>query len=319
MHWLGWRVRWSMRSRTERRPPRSGRLAALLLLCLGCNGCTALYFSVANLPARLAPVQRVSAVAYGNLARQRLDVYVPQAAQPGRPLLVFFYGGAWDSGSRSAYRFVGTALAELGYVTVVPDYRLYPAVKFPAFIDDGAQAVAWAQRHAADYGADPRRVVLLGHSAGAHLAAMLAIDAQYLQRAGVDPASVAGFVALSGPHDLRPDTAVLNSIFAAPYSPQDWQVIPRVRGPAPPALLLHGATDRRVWPRASELLAQALRAAGSDVTLKVYPHCNHVCTVAALSVPARHQAPVLADIQDFLQGLPATLPAAGTHSTARRR
>ena len=122
-----------------------------------------------------------------------------------------------------------------------PTTALYPAVKFPDFLDDAARAVAWAQQHATDYGADPHRIVLLGHSAGAHMAAMLSVEPKYLLAAGVQPADIAGFVALSGPHDLRPDTSRLNSIFAAPYTSQDWQVVARVRGDAPPALLLHGA------------------------------------------------------------------------------
>jgi acetyl esterase/lipase len=145
------------------------------------------------------------------------------------------------------------------------------------------------------------------------------VDAQYLRRAGVDPASIAGFVALSGPHDLHPDTAELNAIFAAPFTPQDWQVTARVHGPAPPALLLHGATDRRVWPGASELLAARLHAAGDDVALKIYPHCDHTCTLAALSVPARAKAPALRDIADFLDGLSARLHDVGPQGTARRQ
>ncbi len=311
-----------MRARTDARAvAQMGpgvRRASLLLLGLLCSGCTSLYFSVANLPTLWAPVQRISGAAYGAAPRQRLDVYVPAGgAARGRPLLVFFYGGAWDSGSRGAYRFAGTALAELGYVTVVPDYRVFPAVKFPDFLDDAARAVAWAQQHAADYGADPQRIILLGHSAGAHLAAMLSVEPKYLLAAGVQPADIAGFVALSGPHDLRPDTVRLNSIFAAPYTSQDWRVVARVRGRAPPALLLHGATDSRVRPGASELLAERLRAAGSAVELKIYPRCDHTCPLAALSMPARSKAPALRDIGDFLQGVSARLPAAVRQSTAQ--
>lgn len=285
--------------------------AMLLLLGVACSGCTSLYFSAANLPTHWSAVRRTAGIAYGSGPRERLDVYVPSGdVARGRPLLVFFYGGAWDSGTRGAYRFAGTALAELGYVAVVPDYRVYPAVKFPVFLQDAARAVAWAQQHAADYGADPHRIVLLGHSAGAHMAAMLSIDPQYLTAAGVRPADIAGFVSLSGPQDLRPDTDELHRIFAAPYAESDWQVTARVRGRAPPALLLHGAADRRVRPGASELLAEKLRAAGGEADLKIYPDCSHTCPVAALSRPGRRQAPSLRDIGTFLQRISAAPAAA---------
>jgi acetyl esterase/lipase len=186
-------------------------------------------------------------------------------------------------------------------VTVIADYRLYPQVRFPAFLDDGAQAVAWTVRHASDYGGDARRIVLAGHSAGAHLAAMLAVANGPLAQSGVPRERIVGLIGLSGPYDLRPDTAELNSIFAAPYGPDDWQVVARVSAPVPPTLLLHGADDRRVWPGASELLAERLRAAGGQVALHEYARCDHTCPLAALSVLGRRRAPALDDIRLFLE------------------
>ena len=296
-----------MRARTERL--WRWRAAGAVLACLAAllsSGCTSLAFAVANVPARFAAIERQSGIAYGEAPRQRLDVYQPPAGTArGRPVLVFFYGGAWDSGARGQYRFVGTTLAGLGYVTVVPDYRVYPEVRFPEFIDDGARAVAWVAQHAADYGADGRRIVLVGHSAGAHLAAMLALAPEPLPRAGVARERIAGLIVLSGPYDLRPDTPELNAIFAAPYQPHDWQVIARAAAPTPPALLLHGADDRRVRPQATALLAERLRELGGVVTTERYPHCEHICPLAALSVPGHSQAPALADIRAFLERLEA--------------
>jgi acetyl esterase/lipase len=276
-------------------------VATCVLVLATLGGCTSLAFTAANVPAAFSDVERIAGVAYGQDPRQRLDVYrPPRGAGNARPVIVFFYGGAWDSGARGPYRFVGTALAELGFVTVVADYRLYPQVRFPEFIDDGARAVAWVAQHAAEFGADGQRIVLAGHSAGAHMAAMLALANEPLPRAGVVRERIVGLIGLSGPYDLKPDTAELNTIFARPYGPADWQVVARVASPVPPALLLHGADDKRVWPGASELLATRLREAGGRGTLRQYPRGDHSCPLAAFSLPARRRAPALDDIRAFL-------------------
>ena len=241
---------------------------------------------------------------FGPQSWQRLDVYRPAHAAADAPVIVFWYGGSWTQGSKESYRFVGAALADLGYVVVLPDYRLYPQVRFPGFLTDAADAVAWVERHAADYGGDPQRIVLMGHSAGAHMAAMLAMNDIYLRQAGADPKDIRALIGLSGPYELTPNDATLNAIFAAPYTPQDWQVLPYVSSGAPVSLLIHGAADEVVWPRNSERLAAALRAAGVPVVLKIYPDRGHAATVAALSWVLRWRSPTLADIREFMQTLP---------------
>jgi len=289
---------------------------AALVLATGLAACDTLSFAAANVPAYFAGSARTAGIAYARGARGRLDVYRPQSTRTAGalPVIVFFYGGSWTSGRRIDYRFAATALSELGFVVVVPDYRLYPEVRFPAFVDDGAAAVAWTQQHVRDYGGDPGRIVLAGHSAGAYIAALLAVDDAYLRRAGADPAAITGLITLSGPMHLRPNTATLNTIFGAPYGAPDWQVTARVSRPVPQALLLHGRDDQLVGVDNSELFAERLRQQGSAVTLKVYDHCDHVCTLAALSVPGRHRAPVLADVTAFLRGLP--LRGSGTATAA---
>jgi acetyl esterase/lipase len=198
---------------------------------------------------------------------------------------------------------VGAALAQLGYVTVLPDYRLYPQVRFPAFIEDGAQAVAWVQQHIDEYGGDPTRIVLMGHSAGAHLAALLATDGQYLRRAQVDPRHIVGLIGLSGPYDLAPNTPTLHRIFTAPSTPRDWQVTAHVTGIGVPTLLMHGRDDTLVLSRVSEDFAALLRAQGTRVDVRLYASCKHACPLAALSVPARHEASTLADVSAFMSGI----------------
>lgn len=196
----------------------------LLQVVLGCSllllaACSAVSFGIANFPARFSPAQRTADVPFGPARWQRADVYQPAHATGPVPVIVFWYGGGWTEGNKEEYRFVGTALASLGFVAVLPDYRVYPDVKFPTFLDDAAAAVAWVQSHAGRFGGDPHRIVLMGHSAGAHMAAMLAINHEYLRRAGVDTHDIVGLIGLSGPYELAPNTPTLNAIFAAPYTP----------------------------------------------------------------------------------------------------
>jgi len=258
----------------------------LLLCSLTLSACTALSFSAANLPTYFSATQRTADIAFGDDARQRLDIYRPPASgAAAKPVIIFWYGGGWTSGARQNYRFVGVALAQLGYVTVLPDYRLYPQVRFPQFLDDGARAVAWVQRHAANYGGDPQRII--------------------------------GFIGLSGPYDLTPNTATLHDIFRAPFTPHDWQVLPYVSPQAPPALLLHGRQDQLVWASNTEKLAAALRSQGVHVDTMIYEGRGHIDTLAALSLPARTRAPVLREIADFMRSLQmsAAAPGAGGSST----
>jgi acetyl esterase/lipase len=267
-------------------------------------GCSDLGFTIANLPARRGPFERLAGIAYGRDARQTLDLYRPAGVRDA-PVVVFWYGGAWVKGRKEDYRFVGAALAAAGCVALLPDYRLYPAARFPAFIEDGARATAWAIRHAREHGGDPGRVFLAGHSAGAHLAAMLAVQPRWLGQAGADPAAVRGLIGLSGPYALQPNTPTLNAIFAPPFTAADWRPAEAVKPGAPRSLLLHGAADDIVWPSQSESFAAALRAAGVPVELEIYPRRGHADTVAALSAPARARAPVLAAIQRFVDTTPA--------------
>jgi acetyl esterase/lipase len=276
-------------------------LAGLLLATTAIVSCGGLAFSAANAPALFGDSERRADLAYGTGERQRLDVYAPDAARaPGKPIIVFWYGGGWEHGRKSQYRFVGAALAEAGFVAVLPDYRLYPEARFPAFIEDGAQAVAWVARHAAEIGGDPQRIYLAGHSAGAHLAAMLAYDTQWLTRAGVPAGTVRGYIGLSGPYALDPNSEVLDAIFASPYGLDDWQPVKRVRPEAPPALLLHGTADSVVYVQHAQAMADALHAAGVPAILRTYSGRGHRDTVAAFAAPAPDKLPVLAEIHDFI-------------------
>ena len=287
--------------------PVSRRTALTVLVGLISAGCSRALFFAANAPAVFGAYKRRTDLAYGADPQQQVDVYVPDKGAAGKspdapkPLIVFWHGGRWEFGDKSDYRFVGAALAESGYVTVIANYRHYPQVKMPGFMDDAAQATLWSVAHAAEFGADPNLLFLMGHSAGAHMAALLALDPRYLSAAGNAPA-IAGVIGLSGPYDFLPLLeADVQDMFGPPPLYPESQPINFVRADAPPMLLVHGLKDDTVWPKNSRNLASALGARGASVTLKLYPKLVHADTIGALSAPIRGRAPTLADIQDFVK------------------
>jgi acetyl esterase/lipase len=247
-------------------------------------------------------------VAFGAGERLRLDVYAPRSpsARP-RPVILFFYGGSWNSGRRQGYAFAARALAAQGFVVVVPDYRLVPEVRYPDFLLDCAAAVRWARRHSGAYGGDGERIVLTGHSAGAYNALMLALDPELL---GADRSALRGVAGLAGPYDFLPldDSATIGAFGRWP-DPDETQPVRRAAPGAPPALLLHGTDDARVKPRNSQKLAARLREAGNDVRLKLYPRLGHVEILTALALPFRRRSPVLADLASFAREVTAEKPA----------
>ena len=270
-------------------------------------GCSRVGFLAANVPAAFGPYVRHANIAYGADPQQRLDVYVPQqpsgAPRPigPRPVVVFWHGGRWRFGDKADYRFVGAALAQSGYVAVVANYRHYPQVKMPGFMDDAARAALWTVAHAGEFGGDHQRLYLMGHSAGAHLAALVALDTRYFAATGQPVPRIAGVIGLSGPYDflplLEPD---VQDMFGPPPLYAQSQPINFVRADAPPMLLVHGLNDDTVRPKNSVNLAAALSALGAPVTLKLYPKLSHADTVAALTTLLRGRAPTLDDIRAFV-------------------
>jgi acetyl esterase/lipase len=281
-------------------PSRRTLLAALAAVTA--TSCSRLGFVAANLPAVFGPYTRKANIAYGTDPQQGLDVYVPYHAPAApRPLVVFWHGGRWEFGDKADYRFVGAALAGLGYVAVLPNYRHYPQVKMPGFMDDAAQAALWAAAHAADYRAAPDRLYLMGHSAGAQMAALLTLDRRYFAAGGHAVPHIAGVIGLSGPYDFLPLLeADLQDMFGPPPLYPESQPINFVRADAPPMLLAHGEKDETVLPRNTLNMAAALKACGAAVTLRMYPTLKHADTVASLSLPARGRAPLLAEIAAFV-------------------
>jgi acetyl esterase/lipase len=282
------------------RVSRRTALAGLTALFLA--GCERLGFLAANVPAAFGSYKRHANIAYGPDPLQRLDVYVPEsAALEPRPVVVFWHGGRWREGDKADYRFVGAALAESGYVVLVANYRHYPQVKMPGFMHDAALAALWAATHANEFGGAPERLYLMGHSAGAHLAALVTLDPRYFAAAGRAAPHIAGVIGLSGPYDFLPllEPGDQDMFGPPPLYPLS-QPINFVRADSPPMLLLQGLNDETVRPKNSRNLATALRALGVPVTLKLYPKVSHADTVAALTALLRGRAPTLADIRAFV-------------------
>lgn len=242
-------------------------------------------------------------IAYGDDPRQSLDLYAPHGEGPW-PVVVFFYGGGWDSGSKDLYGWAAQALASQGFLVALPDYRIVPEVHFPAFVEDAAAAVAHVRRIARDHGGDPDRLAVAGHSAGAHLALMITLDERYLAAAGEpgEPGAIRAAAGLSGPYEFLPfDVAASINAFGQWSSPAQTQPITYARGDAPPIWLAHGVRDVTVHAEDSQLLAAAIEAAGGQVELKLYPELDHPSTLAAFSPLFRGRAPVLADLTAFLR------------------
>ena len=275
--------------------------AALPVLAAGCIPSLGTFNALA--PREPGVRRAVHDAAYGWSARQQLDVYASRnfTAAP-LPVIVFIYGGSWDSGDKDDYSFVGAAFAARGFITVIPNYRLVPRVRFPTFVEDCAAAVRWVSDHIAEYGGDPNRIVLVGHSAGAYNVMMLALDAHYLRDAGVDAHRIRGAAGLAGPYDFLPfDVDSTRDAFGQAPDPQLTQPVHFARADAPPLLLLWGDDDTTVGPHNLQGLEQAMRAAGGAVETKIYPEVNHAGIMLALSRPLRRRAPTLADVTAFAQ------------------
>ena len=302
-----------MRLEVDRLAETSRRLLVVLCGAVALSGCTAAVFLAANVPSAFGPFERTANLAYGPEPRQRLDVYVPEApARELRAVIVFIHGGSWNSGSKDQYRFVGGGLAERGFIAVLPNYRLNPAVRFPDFVADAAEAVSWTLRNIESYGGDPRRVFVMGHSAGAHIALLLTLDRRYLAAAGANADDLRGLIGLSGPYDFKIDSDLLRAVFGSGPDFQETQPVHFARGDAPPMLLIHGTEDVVCWAKHSIRLTELVRAAGGQADLRLYPGLGHGDTLAGLSRPGRGRAPTLDDVAAFVnrQPVPTQQPAA---------
>lgn len=297
-----------MKLMNSKLPRRSLFYAAVAMLPALLTACSALDVLNATVPSDT--YRSFANVPYGDQPRQRLDVYMPSQALAdkalaagGTPLVVFFYGGSWSSGDRADYRFVGEALAAQGIAVVVADYRLSPDVRYPVFLQDSALAMRWAFDNAQKYGADPTRIFVMGHSAGAYNAAMLALDKRWLGGVGLNPARLAGWIGLAGPYDFLPIGDRKTQVaFEWPNTPPDSQALFHASSASPPALLLAPVNDSLVNTQRSTVgMAQRLKSSGVRVESELYDTVSHVTIVATMASVLRSRAPVLERVTGFIK------------------
>ncbi len=292
-------------------PGRRARIflaLAVALMAANLSGCAA-----TTVLSDLEPRWNVTAtrdLAYAPGPRHDLDIYVPKKPAPHNPVVVFIYGGGWDDGEKSMYRFVGSALASHGYLVVIPNYRIYPEAHYPDFLQDSAQAVRWAKDHAAGYGADPSELFLMGHSAGAYNAAMLALDPRWLGAVGMDPhRDIKAFVGLAGPYDFLPlESDELKAIFGVEGQAPPSQPINHVDGRAPPMFLAHDLGDTVVYPKNTINLAAKVQAAGGQVETHYYKGLSHALMIGVVATPLRFLGPVFRDVTQFIDAQAASSP-----------
>ena len=258
----------------------------------------------------------VAAVPYGTLDRQKLDIYLPksdiksidklgnksQAKIANKKVIIFYYGGNWDSGERANYKFVAEALTSQGFIVVIPDYRLYHDVLFPAFMADPASAAKWVKMHISQYGGDANQVFLSGHSAGAHIAVMLAVNPEYLAVQSLKPSDFIGVIGLAGPYDFLPlKSERLKIIFGAESTLWKSQPINFVDGKAPPILLAVGKKDTTVLPRNTYNLAEKIKENNGIVQVAEFESYNHIDMVAKLAKPLRGDGELLKVMTQFIE------------------
>lgn len=241
-------------------------------------------------------------IAYGEADRLILDIYQPvEQTDTLSPTVIFFYGGGWEAGDKKDYKFVAEALTSRGITVVIPDYRVYPEVVFPEFMEDAAAVIAWTSAHIEHFGGDADNVFVAGHSAGAHIAALLSLDATYLAKHALSPERITGVIGLAGPYDFLPlKSRTLTTIFGSDDLQWRSQPINHVAYGHPPMLLLVGEKDSTVLPRNSYRLAKKLEATGNAVQLISFKDYGHVAMVAKLAKPLRGEGNVLAPMIRFI-------------------
>lgn len=275
----------------------------LLGVALAASACSQAAFTAVNLPARFHDMTVVHDLSYCPDPACQLDIYIPAGVENRKmDVIVFFYGGRWTEGEKNNYRFVGAAFTEQNFIVVIPDYRKYPRVRFPEFVEDGAKALAWVYDHIAAYHGNPERIHVAGHSSGAHIGALLAADAGYLANEGKDRSRVIrDFAGLAGPYAFTPDEPDLEDMFGPPSNYPNMQVTTFIDGHQPPMLLLYGDADRTVKPANLERLEQRIKHKGGRVEKQIYPGVGHRDIAAALTWLNIRGTPVLRDMATFFQ------------------
>ncbi|WP_370260759.1 alpha/beta hydrolase [Limnobacter sp.] len=295
------------------KPFRALPVVVTCLTAILMGGCSSI--QLVNNVSKVYQVEVNNNLPVGHGSRLAYDLYLPNkpASQTAStPVIVFFYGGSWNRGSRSEYEFVGRRLASEGYIVAIPDYRLYPEVKYPDFLIDGAKSV----NALIDELRNPRyaalrpskKVVLMGHSAGAYNAAMLAYDPRWLKETAQSSSVVAGFIGLAGAYNIYPiKDQEVQPVFHHPNYPEQSQPIEFVNNTAPASLIVAPEQDTILsTERNSQALHQALTKAGGQSTLVTVSSTDHVTLIGTLSPLLFFKGSTMKPIQNFILHLANT-------------
>ncbi len=237
---------------------------------------------------------------YGPNPRQVLSVYKPVSEAGATPVVIFFYGGFWRTGKREDYQFVGQSLAARGILTIIPDYTLFPAGSYPTFLDDAAAAVGWAHSHASSYGGDPNRLFLMGHSSGAYMAVMLALDPEYLSHVNLTPGNLAGVVGIAGLYRVDHAPADIAPVFVDIHDPDQADPARWVTGKNPPMLLMVGSHDETVDSSNTIDLDKLIESKGGRSRLITYPDLGHIGIMLPFSPAFHKKSSVVDDVASFI-------------------
>lgn len=281
-------------------------LAALSALFL--SGCSTTGLFLLNSSLKVSSDHKaIKDISFGDHEWQLLDIYSPQAepSKDKKPVLIFFYGGSWDSGRKEMYYFVADAFARRGYVVVIPDYIKYPKGRFPTFIEDGAAAIAWTKKNIKKYGGNPDMLFVSGHSAGAHLGGLLATDGKYLQKHNLEPNDITGFSGLAGPYNFTPTSLILKEVFGPEENYPNMQAMHFVNGDEPPMLLLHGEQDEIVSVLNQDILIEKLNALGNSSKGILYPNLDHRSILLSITPWLKKENTTIEDMDQFFKGLTA--------------
>ncbi len=276
------------------------KMLIIIIFTTFLTACTPLQFALVNVPSLTYDGQISEDVPYGQLLRQKLDIYVPNIDQKTFPVVVFFHGGRWTDGSKEQYKFVGMTLSKMGYVVVLPNTRLYPDVKFPTFAEDAAKSVAWVHKNIVRYKGN-QNLFISGHSSGAHLGALIIADDSYLAVHDLKPNIVNAFAGISGPYDFVPKATDIKDIFGPPENYPNMVVTNFIDGDEPPMLLIYTDQDNTVHPRNLEALKAGIEKANGKVQTTIYATGGHAAPVAAFSWVNPSDLPVPKDIDDFFK------------------
>lgn len=283
------------------------RLIRFIIVCgvgllQGCQGAGLQLANALNSPTQYHINKNIP---YGVEPWQKLDVYLPKNGDSLKPTVVFYYGGGWTEGRKEQYAFVADYFARNGFVTIVPDYAKYPAVVYPAFVEDAAAVSRWVAVNSTKFQLDASRIHLIGHSAGAHIGAILVTDTRYLSEVDLSPTFYRSFVGLAGPYAFTPEEPPYTEIFGPPERFDQMQATNFITGNEPPMLLMHGEQDSIVDIRNAQVLAARVDQHGGNVRVLTYRKVGHISIVAGFSRMFPVAGQVSKDLLTYLLSFPS--------------